>query len=201
MLGPYKLGLTGSIGTGKSTTAAMFAAEGVPVWDADNAVAKFYLPNAAGSKALETLVPLAVGASGVDRAKLRSAIQADAGLLGKIEAMIHPLLVQDRQNFLDDHHAAPIVLFDLPLLFETGADQWLDGVLVVTVSPELQRDRVLARPSMTPEFLNNILARQLPDAEKRARADWVIDTGLGMENARMCVLELLAQLRETVRHA
>jgi len=198
---PYKLGLTGSIGMGKSTTAAMFVEQGVPVWDADSAVATLYLAGGAGAKAIAKLVPDAVDETGVNRPKLRAAIQADNALLGQIEAVIHPLMFADRQAFFAKHQNDDIILFDLPLLFETGAENWMDGVLVVSASPEIQRERVLARPGMTPEFYENILSRQVPDAEKRAKADWVIDTSHGLDAARQQVLALLSELRESRRHA
>jgi len=137
----------------------------------------------------------------VNRPKLRAAIQADNALLGQIEAVIHPLMFADRQAFFAKHQNDDIILFDLPLLFETGAENWMDGVLVVSASPEIQRERVLARPGMTPEFYENILSRQVPDAEKRAKADWVIDTSHGLDAARQQVLALLSELRESRRHA
>lgn len=201
MARPYKLGLTGSIGMGKSTTADMFADDGVPVWDADSAVAKLYGAAAIGSLALARLVPDAVTDQGVDKARLRAAIQADSTLLAQIEAVVHPLLAADRQEFMKSNAAQPIVVFDLPLLYETKAELWLDGVLVVTAPPDVQHARVLARPNMTPEFLENIHARQLPDADKRRRADWVIDTSAGLDAARHAVLALLAQLRDDLAHA
>ncbi|MDT8344008.1 MAG: dephospho-CoA kinase [Thermohalobaculum sp.] len=192
------LGLTGSIGMGKSTTAAMFAALGVPVWDADAAVHRLYAPGAAGAAAIARLVPAAVGPEGVDRAALRAAVLADAGLLGRIEAAVHPLVAADRQAFLDRARAAeaPLVLLDIPLLFETGAEAWLDRVAVVTAPAPIQRERVLARPGMTQAAFDAILARQVPDAEKRRRADHVIDTGAGLDHAAAQVAALVAGLRE-----
>ena len=190
------LGLTGSIGMGKSTTAAMFAEQGVPVWDADAAVHRLYGPNAAGSAALAALVPEAVGADGTDRATLRAAILANPRLLAQVEAAIHPLVAADRDAFLHRARAEGhrLVLCDIPLLFETGADRWLDRVAVVTAPPEVQRARVLSRPGMTEEAFAAILAKQVPDAEKRARADFVIDTGQGMEPVRGQVARIVAQL-------
>lgn len=191
------LGLTGSIGMGKSTTAAMFAALGVPVWDADAAVHRLYGPGGAGSAAIARLVPGAVGPDGVDRAALRAAVLADAALLGRIEAAIHPLVAADRQAFLDRARAAgaPLVLLDIPLLFETGADAWLDRVAVVSAPATVQRERVLARPGMTQAAFDAILARQVPDAEKRRRADHVIDTGAGLDHAAAQVAAIVAGLR------
>jgi dephospho-CoA kinase len=191
------LGLTGSIGMGKSTTAAMFADAGVPVWDADAAVHRLYGPAAAGSKAVAALVPGAVGEAGTDRAKLRAAVLADPGLLAQVEAAVHPLVAADRAEFLAraraDGHA--LVVCDIPLLYETGADRWLDRVAVVTAPAEVQRARVLARPGMTEEAFGAILAKQLPDAEKRARADFVIDTGRGLAPARREVGRIVDELR------
>jgi dephospho-CoA kinase len=190
------LGLTGSIGMGKSTTAAMFAEAGVPVWDADAAVHRLYGPDAAGSAALAGLVPDAVGAAGTDRAKLRAAILVHPGLLAQVEAAIHPLVAADRAAFLARARAEGrrLVLCDIPLLYETGADRWLDRVAVVTAPAEVQRARVLSRPGMTDEALAAILAKQLPDAEKRARADFVIDTGQGIEPVRGQVARIVAEL-------
>lgn len=191
------LGLTGSIGMGKSTTAAMFAALGVPVWDADAAVHRLYGPGGAGAAAIARLAPAAVGPDGVDRAALRAAVLADAGLLRRIEAAIHPLVAADRQVFLDRARAAgaPLVVLDIPLLFETGAEAWLDRVAVVSAPAAVQRERVLARPGMTQAAFDAILARQVPDAEKRRRADHVIDTGAGLDHARAQVAAIVAGLR------
>lgn len=190
------LGLTGSIGMGKSTTAAMFAAAGVPVWDADAAVHALYGPGAAGTAAVATLAPDAVGAQGVDRENLRAAILANPGLLKQIEAAIHPLVAADREAFLLAQYAdgARLVLCDIPLLFETGADAWLDKIVVVTAPAEVQRARVLERPGMTEEAFAAILAKQVPDAEKRTRADFLIDTSRGMEDARAQVASIVEAL-------
>ncbi|MGB0496720.1 MAG: dephospho-CoA kinase [Rubricella sp.] len=192
--GPFRLGLTGSIAMGKTTTAGFFREIGVPVWDADAAVHALYGPDGAGARAIASIVPAAVGPEGVDRAALRAAIGADDGLLSRIEAAIHPLVAEDRQRFLEDHAAAPLVLFDIPLLFETGADAWLDSVLVVTAPASVQRARALAREGMTEETLRTILARQLPDSEKRKRADYVIDTSLGLDNARRDVRRIVKRI-------
>ncbi|MFQ5624541.1 MAG: dephospho-CoA kinase [Paracoccaceae bacterium] len=193
---PYKLGLTGSIGMGKSTTAAFFADAGVPVWDADECVHRLYAKGGAGVPAIALLAPGAVADGAVDRAKLRDAIAADAALLPRIEAAIHPLVAADRERFVNERSGAGdrLVVFDVPLLFETGADAWLDGVLVVTAPPEVQRDRVLSRAGMTEAQLARIRARQMPDSEKRSRADFVIDTSAGLEAARSDVLKLIRQI-------
>ncbi len=191
------LGLTGSIGMGKTTTAAMFAEAGVPVWDADAAVHRLYGPDGAGSRALAALVPHAVGEMGTDRARLRAAILANPDLLAQIEAAVHPLVAADRAEFLDRTRAEghELVLCDIPLLYETGAERWLDRVAVATAPAHIQRDRVLSRPGMTEEAFAAILAKQLPDEEKRVRADFVIDTGQGLEPVRRQVARIIAELR------
>jgi dephospho-CoA kinase len=198
---PYLLGLTGSIGMGKSTTAGFFAEAGVPVWDADAAVHRAYGPGGAGAPALGDLVPEAAASGTVDREALRRAVLADPGLLARVEARVHPLVAVDREAFLAAHADADLVLLDIPLLFETGAEVWLDGVLVVTAPAAVQRDRVLARAGMTEAALARILARQMPDAKKRARADFVIDTGAGLEPARAAVHNLIARIRAERGHA
>ena len=189
----YVLGLTGSIGMGKTTTAGFFREAGVPVWDADAAVHRLY-DGGAAVPVIAGLVPEAVSGGKVDRGVLRAAVLADSGLLKKIEAAVHPLVSADRQAFLDEHAQAPLVVCDIPLLFETGADKWLDGVLVVTADEKTQRARVLERGSMDEAAFDAILAKQVPDAEKRAKADFVIDTGKGMDHARAAVLSLIEQL-------
>lgn len=192
---PYLLGLTGSIGMGKSTTARLFAEAGVPVWDADDAVHRLY-DGAEGAAVIGQLAPEAVAAGRVDRERLRDAVAADPGLLPRLEKVVHPLVAADRERFVATHGDAPILLFDVPLLYETHAESWLDGVLVVTAPSDVQRTRVLARPGMTMDMLERILARQTPDAEKRARADFIIATDRGVEAARADVLALIAQLKE-----
>jgi dephospho-CoA kinase len=198
---PFRLGLTGSVGMGKSTTAQLFAEAGVPVWDADGAVHRLYAPGGLGAAALADLVPDAVHDGGVDRARLRDAVLADPTLLGRIEARIHPLVAGDRAAFADAHAAADLILLDIPLLFETGAEREFDAVLVVSAPADVQRARVLARPGMTEEMLERIRARQLPDAAKRARADYVIRTDRGLDAARADVAELLAEIRRRRVHA
>ena len=196
-----RLALTGSIGMGKSTTAAMFAEEGVPVWDADAAVARLYGPGGAAVEKIAALAPgcVADGPDGrfVDRAALRRAVTEDPALIAKLEAVVHPLVGEHRARFLERTRAAgaDIALCDIPLLFETGGDAAFDSVIVVTAPPDVQRRRVLARPGMTEETFRTIMAKQMPDAEKRARADFVIDTGAGMDAARARVREILAALR------
>ncbi len=192
------VGLTGSIGMGKSATAAVFADLGVPVWDADAAVHRLYRPGGAGVEPIRALAPDAATAQGVDRAALRAAILADPTLLARIEAAIHPLVAADRDAFLAQARAggAALAVCDIPLLFETDADAWLDKVVVVSAPTEIQRARVLRRPGMTEEALDAILARQLPDAEKRARADYVVDTGGPKDHARAQVAAILAGLEQ-----
>ncbi|MBP7002411.1 dephospho-CoA kinase [Amaricoccus sp.] len=192
---PFLLGLTGSIGMGKSTTAAAFAAEGVPVWDADAAVHRLYGPGGAGGAALAGLVPDAIASDGaVDRERLRAAVLAEPALLDAVEARIHPLVAADRAVFIAANAAAPLVVLDIPLLYETGAEAGLDAVLVVSAPAEAQRARVLARPGMSVEAFERILARQVPDAEKRRRADHMIETHEGVDAAREKVRDLVERL-------
>lgn len=191
---PFRLGLTGSIGMGKSTTAGFFREAGIPVWDADAAVHRAYGPEGAAVAPLRALCPAAVGPDGVDRAVLKRAIAADPALLSRIEAVVHPLVAEDRARFLRDHQGADLVVLDIPLLFETGAERQMHAVLVVTAPPEVQRARVLARPGMTEEALAMLLAKQMSDAEKRARADHVIET-TGLDSARAAVQALIAGIR------
>lgn len=198
---PFLLGLTGSIGMGKSTTAQMLRDAGIPVWDADAAVHRAYAAGGAAVPAIGGLVPAAITDGQVDRAVLAAAIAADPSLLARIEAAVHPLLAADRASFLSANAGADILAYDIPLLFETGADAWLDAVLVVTAPPEVQRQRVLLREGMTQARFDALLSRQMPDAEKRARARFVIDTSTGMDAARAEVLHILDVLRQERAHA
>ena len=198
---PYRLGLTGSVGMGKSTTAGLFAEAGVPVWDADAAVHRLYAAGGGGAAEVAALAPEAVVAGAVDRDRLRKAVAADPGLLARLEARVHPLVAEDRARFEAAHSDADILLFDIPLLYETGAQAWLDGVLVVTAPAAVQRRRVLERPGMTEALLERVLARQMPDAEKRSRATFVIATDRGVEAARAAVRALLARLRKETANA
>ena len=195
---PFLLGLTGSIGMGKSTTAAMFAERGIPVWDADAAVHRLYARNGAAVPGIEALCPQAVIDGAVDRQRLKAWIAATPGGLDRVEALVHPLVAAGRAAFIADSEA-DIVVLDIPLLFETGADKAMDATVVVTVPPEVQRSRVMARPGMTEAQFAAILARQMPDAEKRARATWVIET-LSLDAARASVDRVLDQIKRT-RHA
>ncbi len=188
------LGLTGSIGMGKSTTADMFRARGVPVWDADAVVDTLYSAGGAGTKEIATLFPEAVGQNGVNREVLRSILSEDPTALARIEEVIHPLVAADRIAFLKAQSHEDVVLFDIPLLFETGAEKWLDKVVVVSTDTERQRSRVLERPGMTQGHLDLILSNQVPDADKRARADFIVDTTT-MTTANRDVDHVLEQLR------
>ncbi|ODA92214.1 dephospho-CoA kinase [Mesorhizobium sp. SEMIA 3007] len=188
------LGLTGSIGMGKSTTAKMFAEAGVPVHDSDEAVHRLY--SGAAAPLVEAAFPGTVVDGVVDRAKLSARVLGDAAALKRLEAIIHPLVRADADAFLAMHRNAgeSIAVLDIPLLFETGGRGRVDKVVVVTAPTEIQRQRVLARPGMTEEKLAAILAKQVPDAEKRRLADFVIDTGQGLEAARAAVAAIIAEL-------
>ena len=188
------LGLTGSIGMGKSTTAKLFAEAGVPVYDADAAVHKIYEGEAA--PAIEAAFPGTTVDGKVDRAKLSAKVVHDQAAIKQLEQIVHPMLGASRKKFLDDAEAsgAPVVVMDIPLLFETGGEKRVDAVVVVTTSPENQRERILARGSMTSEALDAILARQLPDAEKRKRADFVVDTSYGLDPVRERIRDILAEV-------
>lgn len=191
---PLVLGLTGSIGMGKSTTAAMFAEAGIPVWDADAAVHALYAPGGAGTRAIGDLVPDAVTPQGVDRTVLRDHISRDPTLLSRVEAVVHPLVAADREAFLARHATRDIVLLDIPLLFEAGGAEAVDRIVVVTTDADEQRRRVLSRGNMDEATFERLLSRQLPDAQKRARADHVIRTD-GLAQTRKSVESLIEQLR------
>ncbi|MDE3029121.1 MAG: dephospho-CoA kinase [Paracoccaceae bacterium] len=190
----FRLGLTGSIGMGKSTTAAMFAAEGVPVWDADAAVHRLYATGGGAVGPIAALRPDAIVENAVDRNKLKAWIAVDPTALPQIEAVVHPLVAADRADFLAAHADAGLVVLDVPLLFETGADAQIDGSVVVSAPPEVQSARVMARPGMTKAQFATILAKQMPDVEKRTRATWVIET-TSLEEVRAAVRNLIAQIR------
>lgn len=192
---PFILGLTGSIGMGKSAVAAMFQGLGVPVFDADAAVHALQGPGGALLPAIEAAFPGTTGPQGVDRPKLGAAVFGDPAALGRLEAIVHPAVGALRKRFLEDHADAPLVVFDIPLLFEKGGWEHVDAVVVVSASAEAQRRRVLARPGMTPQKFEQILALQVPDAEKRARADHVIDTGVSLAETRHAVQALVQRLR------
>lgn len=191
---PVVLGLTGSIGMGKSTVAAMFAVLGVPVFDADAAVRRMQGPGGSLLAPIEAAFPGTTGPEGVDRAALGRRVFGDAAALAKLEAIVHPAVRARREEFLLEHAGAPLVVFDIPLLFEKGGLEEVDAVVVVSASPEVQRRRVLAREGMSPQRFAEILALQLPDAEKRARADYVIDTGRPVRETEAAVAALVKNL-------
>ena len=187
------LGLTGSIGMGKSTTAKLFAEAGVPVYDADATVHKIYQGEAA--PAIEAAFPGTTVDGKVDRARLSAKVVHDPAAIRQLEQIVHPMLKTYHQKFLDDaeRSGAPVAVVDVPLLFETGSEKRVDAVVVVTTSPENQRTRILARGTMTKEALDAILARQMPDPEKRKRADFVVDTSHGLDPVRARIRDILDQ--------
>ena len=187
------LGLTGSIGMGKSTTAKLFAEAGVPVYDADAAVHRLYEGEAAA--AIEAAFPGTTVEGKVDRARLSSRVVHDPAAMKRLEGIVHPMLGASRQRFLDDaeRSGAPVAVVDVPLLYETGGEKRVDAVVVVTTTPEIQRERILGRENMSNERLDAILARQLPDREKRARADFIVDTSHGLDPVRARIRDILDQ--------
>lgn len=193
----YRIGLTGSIGMGKSTAAKMFAeAPDVALWDADAAVHRLYGPGGAASAPMAALVPAAVGPRGVDRAVLKQAIRENPSILKEIEKIVHPLVAQDRSAFLAGI-TAPIAVLDIPLLFETGGADAMDLTVVVSAPAPMQRARVLDRPGMTEAQFDHILSIQMPDVEKRAQADMVIDSST-LDTARHDIDRVLIRAREAV---
>jgi len=196
---PLILGLTGSIGMGKSTTAGFFREFGIPVWDADAAVHRIYGPGGAGVPAIGRICPEAVVDGQVDRAVLREWIGRDETALEQIEKLVHPLVARDRATFIEKaaQEGRDIVVVDVPLLFETGGDRAVDATLVVTAPPDVQRARVMARPGMSEEHFQKILENQMTDADKRARADFVIETRTP-EWARAEVSRIIEQLRKRI---
>lgn len=188
--------VTGSIGMGKSTTAGLFAERGIPVWDADAAVHRLYRAGGAAVAPVEAAFPGVTGSAGIDRDRLAARVLGDDAAIRRLEAIVHPLVGQDRAVFLADARAAgaPMALVDVPLLFETGGQKVVDAVIVASCDPDTQRARVLARPGMTEARLEAILARQVPDPEKRAMADFVVDTGYGLDHAREQVAGIHAAL-------
>jgi dephospho-CoA kinase len=189
----FRLGLTGSIGMGKSTTAGFFANAGCPVWDADAAVHRLYASGGAAVEPIGAAFPDAARQGAVDRAALKQIMAQRQDALAQIEAIVHPLVAMDRADFLAKAKG-DIVVLDIPLLFENGAEADMDATLLVTAPPALQRARVLARPGMTEALFHTILARQMPDAEKRARATHIIET-LGLEATHQGVLALIAYIQ------
>src|ERR1700704_330166 len=185
------LGLTGSIGMGKSTAAKLFAEAGVPVYDADATVHMLYEGEAVPS--IKAAFPGTTADGKVDRDKLSARVVHDPAAIRKLEGIVHPMLGASRQKFFHDaeQSGAPVAVVDVPLLFETGGEKRVDAVVVVTTTPEIQRQRILARDNMTREKLDAILARQLPDAEKRQRADFVVDTSYGLDPVRARIRDIL----------
>jgi dephospho-CoA kinase len=188
------LGLTGSIGMGKSTTAKLFEEAGVPVYDADATVHRVYEGEAV--PAVEAAFPGTTVDGKVDRAKLSARVLGDSAAISRLESIVHPMLRSYHQKFLADaeRSGAPVAVVDVPLLFETGGEKRVDAVVVVTTSPEIQRERILKRADMTAEKLDAILARQMPDAEKRKRADFVVDTSHGLDPVRQRIRDILEQV-------
>lgn len=195
MTKPTIIGLTGSIGMGKSTVASMFEEAGVPVFDADAAVRSMQGPDGELNAAIEEAFPGSTGPEGVNREALGKLVFGDREKLAALEAIVHPAVGAKRAQFLADNASAPLIVFDIPLLFEGGGNKAVDLVVVVSAPAEVQRERVLARPGMTVEKFEHILGLQTPDAEKREGADHVIDTGTTLEETRAQVLALVEQLR------
>lgn len=199
MTRPLLLGLTGSIGMGKSTVAAMLRDLGVPVFDADAAVHELQGPGGALLAPIEAAFPGTTGSEGVKRAELGARVFGNPEALKTLEGIVHPAVARLREAFLAEHADQPLIVLDIPLLFEKGGNVALDTVVVVSAPSDAQRQRVLARPGMTVEKFEQILNLQVPDAEKRARADHVIDTGASLEDTRAQVSALVANLREKGR--
>jgi dephospho-CoA kinase len=193
------LGLTGSIGMGKSTTAKLFSEAGVPVYDADATVHKIYEGEAA--PAIEAAFPGTTVAGKVDREKLSAKVVHDAAAMKRLEQIVHPMLHVYRQTFLDEaeRSGAGVAVVDVPLLFEIGGEKDVDAVVVVSTTPDVQRERILARGNMTSEKLDAILARQLSDAEKRKRADFVVDTSHGLDHVRAQIRDILTKAAKMPR--
>jgi dephospho-CoA kinase len=195
---PLIIGLTGSIAMGKSTVAEMFEAEGVPVFDADKAVHILQGPGGALVAEIESMFPGTTGTKGVDRQKLGAAVLGDKGKLARLETIVHPAVAAMRNTFLSEHENKPMIVFDIPLLFEKGGAASVDHIVVVSASAEQQRERALARSGMTVEKFEHILNLQTPDAEKRAKADTIIDTGGTLPETRKQVHQLVKKLRRTL---
>jgi dephospho-CoA kinase len=198
---PLLIGLTGSIGMGKSETAKMFAALGIPVHDSDAAVARLYDTGGAAVPVIADAFPGAVKDGKVDRVALRQMVVDDPEAYAKLNALVHPLVGAENRAFLKKAIAggADMVVHDVPLLFETGGHARMDAVVVVSAPADIQRERVLARPGMSPELLDSILARQMPDAEKRAKAHFVVVTDKGLAHAREQVQMIVEELRKRRR--
>ncbi|MFU7527091.1 dephospho-CoA kinase [Qipengyuania sp. ASV99] len=194
MSGQRIIGLTGSIGMGKSTVAAMFARAGVPVFDADAEVRAMQGLGGELNAAIEAVFPGSTGPDGVDREALGKIVFADPEKLAALEAIVHPAVGERRARFLAKHASAPLILFDIPLLFERGGHAAVDVIVVVSAPADVQRERVLARPGMSAEKFEHILALQIPDAEKRERADYIIGTGTSLSVTQEQVERLIETL-------
>lgn len=194
MTRPRIIGLTGSIGMGKSTVAEMFERHGVPVFDADAEVRKMQRAGGELIAPIEAEFPGSTGPEGVKREALGAQVFGDKQALARLEAIVHPAVAAKRVEFLIEHGGAPLVVFDIPLLFEKGGHASVDTIVVVSAPAEVQRARVLARDGMTPDKFAHILSLQTPDAEKRARADYIIDTGVSLAETEAAVADLIKQL-------
>lgn len=194
----YVLGLTGSIGMGKSTTAAMLGEMGLPVWDADGAVHKLYAKGGAAVAPIAALCPASVREGAVDRAVLRQMVQENPDLLDKITKIVHPLVAADRSAFIASAQG-DIVVLDIPLLFEIGADNLCHGIIVVTAPPDVQKARVLAR-GLSEDAFHALLARQMPDDEKQRRATWVVQTTT-LQDVRCALQDIVLQIKKGISHA
>lgn len=195
---PFIIGLTGSIGMGKSTVAQMFVDEGVPLFDADAAVHQLQGPGGALVADIEALFPGTTTSDGVDRQKLGAAVLGDPVALQRLEELIHPAVAELRQAFLEKYRDQPLILFDIPLLFEKGGAKGVDHIIVVSAGPGQQRARVLARPGMTEQRFEQLLSLQMPDADKRQKADSVIDTSLPKAETRQQVQKLVQKLKASL---
>jgi dephospho-CoA kinase len=196
MTRPFILGLTGSIGMGKSTVALMLREFGVPVFDADAVVHRLQGPGGKLLAAIEAAFPGTTGPAGVERQVLGAKVFGDGEALTRLERIVHPAVAEERATFLIEHAGEPLIVFDIPLLYEKGHGSGLDAVAVVSAPAGMQRERVLARPGMTPEKFAQILGLQVPDAEKRVRADYIIDTGATIAETRLQVAALVQSVRE-----
>jgi dephospho-CoA kinase len=197
---PFIIGLTGSIAMGKSTVAQMFEDAGIAVFDADACVHRLQGAGSVLLQEIEKLFPGTTSINGTDRQKLGAIVLGDAAKLSKLEAIIHPAVAQERADFLATHHDDDILVFDIPLLFEKGGEAKVDAVIVVSASSDIQKQRVLGRPGMTEEKYNHIMGLQMPDAEKRRRADYVIDTAGSLKNTRTQLDKVINKLRAGLAH-
>ncbi len=198
---PLLVGLTGSIGMGKTETGKMFAALGIPVFDSDAAVHSLYAACGEAVEPIGKAFPGVVKDGAIDRPLLTAALQKDQAGFGTLESIVHPLVAQKQREFIAAHIDAELIVFEIPLLFETGGDSRMDVVVVVSAPAEIQRARALARPGMTDEKLEQILSRQMSDLEKCTLADYVVDTGQGLAHARAQVLTIVADLKAKRSHA